>query len=304
MKNCCTIGKFEGIHLGHQALLKEVIRLSHQKNLIPTVVVFHPHPYKLLHDPSYKPLFTPTERDSLLKNFGIQNIITLPFDQSLVNMEAGCFGTKLTTLANTQQIVVGENFRFGKNRTGTIETLLENNFEVKTVGLWPNVPHKPLKRLGPNFGVLSTSGVRALLEEGKLSEAAELLGFSFFIAGEVTKGQQLGRVLGFPTLNVYPPGDKFLPAFGVYETLTQIEGGERMQGLTNVGLRPTVTFDQMAQNSVSVETHIPSLVAKPDEMYGRQIKVEFIRFIRSERRFDSTEALQEQIKNDIKELQK
>jgi riboflavin kinase/FMN adenylyltransferase len=133
-----------------------------------------------------------------------------------------------------------------------------------------------------------------LLVENKLNEAATLLGFPFFIVGEVTKGRQLGRVIGFPTLNIYPPGEKFLPENGVYETRTLL-GGVWMAGVTNIGLCPTVS--DCAKNSV--ETHIPDLQAKPDEMYGRQIKVELLRFIRPERHFDTIEELQSQIKTDI-----
>jgi len=288
VKNIVTIGKFEGMHLGHRALLTELIHIANRKNLIPTTIIFDPHPYKLLHDSTYKPLFTPHERDGMLKKFGIQNIITLPF-KKMANMEPICFCKELAQLADI--VVVGENFRFGKDRKGTIETLLQFGFEIKTVGLRPD----------QNLNVLSTSKVRELLAESKLAEAAEMLGFSFFIEGIVTKGRQLGRVLGFPTLNIYPTKEKFLPAFGVYETRIYIDGGEPLQGLTNVGLRPTV---ETATSTISVETHIPTLIAKPNEMYNRHIKVDFIRFIRAERRFDSTEELQVQIKKDIEELQK
>ena len=288
-KTVLTIGKFEGIHLGHRLLLEEVAKRAKEKNLVPTVIVFEPHPFIHLRDKNYKLIFTPNERDNLLKSIGIKNIIKLEFTKAFTNKTATEFCKEIFENFNAQEVIIGENFHFGKNREGT-PSLLKNfakNYNA-------NVTSIPIKNTD-----LSTSSIRDFLEKNELSKACDLLGFPFFVAGEVTKGRQLGRVLGFPTLNIYPAKNKFLPAFGVYETITNFSDGKKLKGLTNVGLRPTVNNDSTV---VSVETHIPSLIAKPDEMYGQNIKVEFIRFIRKEIKFNNTDELKNQIQIDLKEF--
>jgi riboflavin kinase/FMN adenylyltransferase len=276
-----TIGKFEGVHLGHRALLKEVICRAKDLGLASVVLVFSPHPVKFLRDPEYKPIFTEHERNQLIKNFGIDEIITLNFDSDFAAMTAKKFCEKLDGF-NAREIIVGYDYRFGNGRDGSVETLRENsNASVRTV------------KLISDNDFISSSRIRELLFNNKFDDARQLLGFSFFVTGEVSKGRQLGRVLGFPTLNLYPPEDKYLPQNGVYETRTFIDG-DSYTGLTNIGVRPTVS----EETKISVETHIPELNA--DEMYGRQIKVEFLRFIRPERRFDSPEELQLQIQKDLK----
>jgi len=281
VKSVLTIGKFEGIHLGHRALLREVSNRAKTESLKPVVLVFKPHPFKFLHDKDYKPIFSEQEREKLLREF-VNEIVTLDFDTELMSMKASDFCKKLFTELNAGEIVVGESYRFGNNREGTVETLREAAAEYKAkIHVVKNVDN------------ISTSSIRDLLSENKFPEAEKLLGFPFFIEGEVTKGRQIGRVLGFPTLNLYPPEDKFLPPYGVYKTRTITINGETLPGLTNIGIRPTV--DESA--NLSVETHIPGLTG---EMYGRQIKVEFLQFIRAEKRFENPEALILQIKEDLK----
>jgi riboflavin kinase/FMN adenylyltransferase len=281
-----TIGKFEGIHLGHRALLETVVKRAKEKNLASVAVVFSPHPYKILHDANYKMLFSESERDFLIKKIGIEKIFSLEFNKNFAEMKAVDFCKKIFEELHAREIIVGQNYRFGYNREGTIETLRDaaaaHDATVHVI---------PQKNFDKNL--ISTSRIRELLAEKNFSETEKLLGFSFFIAGEVTKGRQLGRVLGFPTLNLYPPDEKFLPQNGVYETRTIIDG-VTLHGITNIGIRPTVDNTQ----KISVETHLPNF-SKRDEMYGREIKVEFIKFIRAEKKFASAEELQMQIKKDI-----
>jgi len=285
-----TVGKFEGIHQGHKALLLEVVRRAKSAGVASVVVMFSPHPFQFLRDPSYKPIFTESEREHLLNEIGIDHVITLRFDENFAAMKASEFCHKLFTELKAREIVVGEGYRFGNGREGTIETLRD---AAKTYGgsvhVLANVSHGE---------AISTSNIRKLLSENKLHEAASLLGFPFFMMGEVKKGQQLGRVLGFPTLNLYPSDEKFLLQNGVYETITILDGVP-MKGLTNIGKRPTVTEPSPTDIRIAVETHIPSLVAKPNEMYGRHIKVKFLRFLRPEQRFNTPEELQLQISKDL-----
>jgi len=287
-----TIGKFEGIHLGHRALLREVVNRAKSAGLASVAVAFEPHPFKFLRDPEYKPIFTKTERTELLQELGIDYIVTFDFDADFAAMSAVDFCRKIFIGSKPREIIVGENYRFGNKREGTIETLRE-----------AAIAHSAKIHVINNVATettISTSRIREFLSAGELKKAEELLGFSFFVSGEVTKGRQLGRVLGFPTLNLYTGGDKFLPENGVYETRTSIDGVS-MAGLTNIGLRPTVS--NPGETQISVETHIPTLSAKPNEMYGRYIKVEFERFIRPERRFESAEELIEQIRKDILQME-
>ncbi|MCL1884300.1 MAG: riboflavin biosynthesis protein RibF [Defluviitaleaceae bacterium] len=279
-----TIGKFEGIHCGHQALIKTVESRAKAKNLTSVVAIFEPHPAKILREPNYKPIFTESERASLIHELGVDKIITLPFNSEVAQQSPEEFACEIFEKLNAREVVIGENYRFGKNREGTIELLrkIADKYSAQ-VHVFKTMPD------------ISTSYVRELLVENKLNEASQLLGHPFFIAGIVTKGRQLGRVIGFPTLNLYPKDDKFLPENGVYKTRTLINNTP-MDGITNIGYRPTVSDSA----ETAIETHIPKLVAMPDEMYGKHIKVEFLRFIRPERRFDSIEELQSQIQTDIK----
>ena len=275
-----TVGKFEGIHLGHRALIEEVVRRAKAAGVASQVVAYDPHPFKILRDANYKPIFSRHERDELIFSLGVDYIITLDFDAKIAAMSPAEFCFQLFGANNVREIIVGENYRFGKNREGSIENLREHAH----VHIFKNVAD------------ISTSKIRELLAKNELKKAELLLGFPFFIAGEVTKGRQLGRVLGFPTLNIYPPHDKFLPKNGVYKTRTTIDG-VTMTGLTNIGERPTVDDSK----KISAETFLPNLKSR-DEMYGKKIKVEFLRFIREERRFNSTDELQSQIITDLGEL--
>lgn len=292
-----TIGKFEGIHLGHRALLEEIARRAESLGLASVAIVFEPHPHKFLRDPGYKPIFTACERESLIRETGIGRIVTYNFDAELTAMTAPRFCQKIFETMNPREIIIGENYRFGHNREGTIETLRKEAAR-----------HGCDVRVFETVGGISTSKIRELLNANQLKKAAELLGFPFFISGEATKGRQLGRVLGFPTINIYPPPDKFLPQNGVYETRASINGiPGPMHGLTNIGLRPTVSsppHSGEAGTQISVETHIPVFPAALGELYGKQIKVELTRFIRPERRFQNTDELQAQIIQDLKELSK
>jgi len=278
-----TVGKFEGIHRGHRVLLCQVEHRAKSAGITPVVVTFEPHPFKFLHDPDYKPIFTKPERESLIRILGINEIVTFDFDATFAAMSAEDFCREIFQKFNPREIIVGENYRFGHNREGTIETLRKAGATVCVV------------RTLSEGTTICTSRIRDFLSQNKFHEAEALLGFPFFVAGEVTQGRQLGRLLGFPTMNLYPPEEKFLPQNGVYETRTRING-IHMTGLTNIGVRPTVSKDAV----ISVETHIPTLDAK--EMYGKQIKVEFKRFLRPERHFESAEELTAQIRKDMEAL--
>jgi len=291
-----AIGKFESIHRGHRALIEETIRRAKQRGLASAVMVFEPHPITVLGDSNYKPLFTGPERVCLLDEYGLDYIFPCPFNADFATLSPAAFCEKLFCEYHAREIIVGEDYRFGHNRVGTVETLRAEASKY-------NGDVHVIEVMEDSGAVISTSLIRNLLSANRLPEARKLLGFPFFVMGVTAKGRQLGRTLGFPTLNIYPDDDKFLLADGVYATRTYIQG-EELQSITNIGLRPTVNAPDSAVKIRSVETFVFDLPEKflDKELYSLQIKVEFLNFIRPERRFDSLDDLKAQIQLDIKSI--
>ncbi|MCL2189998.1 MAG: riboflavin biosynthesis protein RibF [Defluviitaleaceae bacterium] len=273
-----TVGKFEGIHRGHKALIKKVVKMARTRGVKSAVVAFSPHPNIVLtpNDNKYKPLFTQEERAFLLGNFGVDYLLEYPFDVHTMALSAQEFSAALYRDLQAKIVIAGEDFRFGNNREGTAACL-------------------PVAHVIKDYENISTSAIRALLDEEtpQLTRAGQMLGFPFFVMGQVKQGRKLGRGLGFPTLNLYPAVEKFLPKFGVYATQTNI-GGHVFKGVTNIGLRPTVNA---AETIPTIETHLFDFNA---DAYGRAIRIEFLHFIREERKFPNFDALAVQIKKDAK----
>ncbi|MCL2604740.1 MAG: riboflavin biosynthesis protein RibF [Defluviitaleaceae bacterium] len=291
-----AVGKFESIHRGHQALIDQVTRTAKDSGIASAVVAFTPHPYRVLGDGGYKPLFTHNERAFLLERSGVDYLLEYPFDEALISTDPTAFGSILFERLHAHTIIVGEGYRFGHKREGTVQTLIRlAEHYGRNVGLF-----KAYTDAMEDLPV-STSSIRALLDgknndnKPQLEGAAALLGFPFFTMGTVTPGRRLGRELGFPTLNLYPPTDKYLPRFGVYATRTIMES-RVFDGITNIGLRPTVNNDETVP---TVETHLFDF---NEDAYGREIRVEFLRFVREERRFDSLDELKNQICTDAQNL--
>ena len=286
--NVLAIGKFECIHRGHRALLGEVVRLAQSNPLLASaMLVFEPHPARVLFDPGYKPLFTGPEREFLAGRLGLDYLLEYPFDRAFAAMSPAYFCRLLFEEMQVRILVVGEGYRFGHNREGTVATLeqaaRERNAKIHIVS-------PAAHGLAP--AKISTSTIRALLAANQLPEAESLLGYPFFVQGTVTPGRQLGRTIGFPTLNLYPPEGKFLPGNGVYATRTILEG-QSYKSITNIGTRPTVA----ESSQISVETHLIGYTG--GELYGKEVHVDFLRFIRPERKFESLEALKAQIMEDL-----
>jgi len=294
--NCVlTIGKFEGIHLGHQTLLMEVKRQAKSHRLSSAVMIFDPHPYIYLNNTQYKPLFTKEERSHILQNIGPPDyLFYYPFDKTFAALSPQDFCKILFEKYSAKLVIVGENYRFGKNRVGDIVFLQKcaatYNAKVQVV---PPCKSSLVPSENTTQSVISTSNIRKHLAELNLLEANCQLGFPFFIMGTVTKGKQLGRTIGFPTLNVYPPDEKFLPSDGVYATQTTING-VKYYSVTNIGLRTTVESDCKIRTT---ETHLLNYTGS--DLYGEHIKVELLEFIRHEYHFNSLDELKTQIAKDI-----
>ena len=223
-----AIGKFEGLHLGHRALLKEA----------SAAMVFTPHPYKVLIDKSYKVLLTEHERNYMFEQIGIKSVISVPFDEAFAKLSPEAFCEMI--FRDYKHVIVGENYRFGNGRAGDVAFM-----QAQATKYNAKVQIMPIK------SSISSSGIRTLISAGNIEEANNLLGYPFFIMGEIAKG--------FPTLNIYPPEDKFLPPDGVYATITHVNN-TAYASITNIGLR-------------SVETHLLDY-ANTEELYGTEIKVE------------------------------
>jgi riboflavin kinase/FMN adenylyltransferase len=275
------VGKFESIHAGHRLLIRETVRLGRLHGLPSVAVSFDPHPGRLLHDPAYQTLLTSEERAWVLKGLGLDLVAEYPFDAGFMNLSPEDFCALLKKDWQMRAVVLGEGYRFGRQRSGSEETLRR----------LPDVEAVVLKPSFSENKKISTSDIRALLEQGSVDEANRLLGYPFFIMGEVVHGRHLGQALGFPTANIIPPLDKFLPLDGVYASCLHI-GGQIYNSVTNVGTKPTVND----KPEKTVETYI---IGFDGDLYGEGIRVDFLRFIRPERRFDNVEMLRRQIAEDV-----
>ncbi|MCL2420258.1 MAG: riboflavin biosynthesis protein RibF [Defluviitaleaceae bacterium] len=273
-----TIGKFEALHQGHSQLIKSTIEYAknYEKNhvqshaLSSVVLSFAPHPTQVLSDPNYKPLFTPQEQAFTLSQYGLDYWIPYPFDKSTAQLTPKSFCQRLQAQFNCKALLVGEGFRFGRNREGTPEILhaigQEIGIDIVTI------PFYHADEKDQNEAKISTSQIRDHLSKGQIKKANQLLGRPFFIMGTVQKGRQLGRTIGFPTANMHPAEGKFLPPDGVYAAKIQIGDFEKL-GITHIEINPTVADEK----SHKIKTHIFDFT---EDVYGQEIIVELHDFIR------------------------
>lgn len=278
VQTAVSIGKFDGLHLGHQSLIAAV--LKEKENGYSSCIVS----FSTTVDLNRSVIYTKKEQRKLCEAIGIDVIAEYPFDE-IKDMTAERFVADiLMSRLQARVIVVGEDFRFGKDRTGDVELLkrLESKYGYRTVCI-STVNESDLR--------ISSTGIRSLLKEGNVKEANKLLGRPYGIFGEVLHGKQLGRTLGFPTMNLIPPEEKLLPAYGVYLTKTKVDG-LWYDGITNIGIRPTVDYNER----VSVETH---LFSYEGDLYGKRVEVQFLEFLRPEQKFSDVEQLKNAIHEDF-----
>jgi len=283
-KTSVTIGSFDGIHLGHKALLNRAKELAIEFKATPLVVTFDPHPRKVLFPEShFKLLTTLEEKLELIAKEEIFHVCLIPFTRVLAELSADLFVEKyLVDGLKVQAVVVGFNFRFGKGREGSLEVLKRLG---KTFGFYA-------ESLGPikaNGLTVSSSTIRGLLEKGEVEKAGQLLGHPYFFSGKVIKGKGRGKKLGFPTANLLVPQEKLLPPPGVYGVRVSLDK-DRFFGAMNIGRNPT-----FEDKEISVEVHLFDFSG---DLYGKTLKVEVLRFVREERKFISPQDLALQIKKD------
>ncbi|KYO65762.1 bifunctional riboflavin kinase/FAD synthetase [Thermovenabulum gondwanense] len=283
------LGNFDGVHLGHRRLITVLKEESRKRNLVSTILTFDPHPSKILFpEKDFSLIDTLNKKISIIKSMGISLLVIAPFTYELSRLNWEEFVEEiLLEKMKAKLIVVGYNFTFGYNGQGNVEKLScigkEKGFETIVI--------PPVKKEGE---IVSSSKIRLYIKEGDMEKAQMLLGRPFSIEGRVIKGKSLGRKLGFPTANIEIPEGIVLPSFGVYSVYIKINNDKIYEGIANIGINPTF-MDGKIKNPI-LEVHIFDFTKL---IYGEQVEVFFIKKIRDEKKFESPNALAEQIKNDI-----
>ncbi len=286
-----AIGNFDGVHIGHQALLAEAARFGSTNGFLAAVLTFDPHPTVVV-APERTPLLICTleQRLRLLEFAGITRIMVLPFTAEVARLSPGEFVSQiLVNVLNTRAVFVGGNFRFGHKQAGTSDTLRDLGDRF---GFVSQIVH-PVRYRGE---IVSSSAIRDYLAAGKAGHAGRLLGRCFSVEGPVVPGRGIGKKQAVPTLNLHPPRGQIVPR-GIYITETVDRStGRRWESVTSVGTNPT-----FGDTEVTIETY---LLAPPfDGQTPERIEVLFRRFIRSERRFATPEALKAEIGRDVSRAQ-
>lgn len=280
-----ALGFFDGLHLGHQALLRRTVERGQELGLRPALLTFDRSPREFVTGTPVPLLTTNEERRRMAEALfpGVE-VLTVPFDRAMMTMPWEDFVEMLAGSYGARWLVAGHDFRFGHKNAGNADLLRE---KAAKLGLGCDVI--PAVRLE---GVtVSSTHIRALLERGEAETAARFLGRPFAVSGPVRHGKRLGSSrLGAPTVNLTPDRRQLTPAFGVYAARVTVDGRSR-PAVTNVGVRPTVDTD----GGVTVESH---LLEAAGELYGADCRVEFLKMLRSEKRFESLEKLREQIARD------
>lgn len=278
-----SLGKFDGIHRGHE-LLMERLAEKKREGLKAAIFTFDIPPRRNVQHVEAKVLTTNEEKMHIFEEMGIDYLIECPFTEEVMHMEPEDFIRMLVERLHVKCIVAGEDFRFGHNRRGDYRMLQEYAGKLGYEALI-------LKKMKEDARDISSTFVREEIAAGNIEKANHLLGYRYFVKGMVKHGNQIGRTIGIPTINLIPPEEKLLPPFGVYVSEVAI-GEERYQGVTNVGCKPTIE----GNNPVGVETY---LLDFHENVYDRIVTVEFISKIRAEHKFKNIEALKEQMENDI-----
>ena len=284
-KTIVTLGTFDGVHLGHTVILDRICNIAKKENLESVVLTFFPHPRLIVsNDSEIKMLNTMSEKAKLLEQKGIQNFIIHPFDKLFSELSPREFVEQiLIKQLNIQKIIIGYDHKFGKNRAADFNDLIdfgkEFGFEVE------EIPAKQVDEVS-----VSSTKIRKSLLEGKISLANTYLGYLYMLSGNVVKGNQLGRTIGFPTANIQISENyKLIPKNGVY-IVTALVNNKTIFGMMNIGVKPT-----LGENLLSIEVH---LLQFSEDIYGQKIQVNVIERLRDEQKFESFEALKSQLEID------
>ena len=283
-----AIGVFDGVHRGHQAVISTSADHAAASNGTPVVVTFDPHPEKVLRPQAAPHLLSATEHKiALIRALGVEHLLIITFDKQFAATEPEDFVQKLVIQSKPlQEICVGHEWSFGKNRRGNLDLLkkLGAKFNFDVVGIPP---------VKINGAVVSSTAIREAIEKGDLAKAAEMLGREYTILGTVTRGDNLGKKIGFPTANLSAHSEQF-PPNGVYVAEARIDG-ELYRGVINLGIRPTVSIGKSER---VLEIHLFDFNR---DIYGHDVEVRFLKFLRSEKKFQDLDTLVQQIRQDVEQ---
>lgn len=291
-KTCVSIGKFDGVHLGHVTLLEELALISELNECESVVFTFDPNPEDYFNGQELPHLNTKGEIISQMEEIGIDNLVRAPFEK-LKDMSAVDFIKDIIVgRLNAKTVVCGSDVSFGKDGSGDANLLEELS---KKYGFETEI----IEKIEYKGETISSSRIIKALEEGKIEDATEMLGYDYYHYGKVVKGAGLAHKYDIPTVNIMPVKGRVIPKHGVYFTMVETEEGEEFKAVTNVGVRPTVSDE----GCVNIESH---LIDCPQDrnFYDSRIRVYFLKFHRTEQKFDSEGALFKQIGRDRSEAEK
>jgi riboflavin kinase / FMN adenylyltransferase len=280
-----AIGVFDGVHRGHQKIISNLTKGAHANRMPAVVLTFWPHPASVLGGGEVKSLTTPDERADLLASSGADVVLTHPFDSVVANLSAREFMKRLKEHLGISHLLMGYDFALGKGREGDATRLAELGREM---GYTTEV----IDAISDESGVISSTEIRKLVSVGDVADAAKLLGRNYSLQGPVIHGDGRGQKIGIPTANIEYPKDKVIPANGIYAAWAWADDRNYMSAV-NIGINPTFTPDKQTPN---VESYILDF---DQDIYGRDVKIEFVMRLRDELKFDSVKALVEQIQKDI-----
>ena len=284
-----AIGFFDGVHLGHQAVINNIIFSNENSSVVLT---FDPHPLSVLSPSQSPPIITAlSHKQSLIEELGVEYLLVIRFDENRVNQRAEGFVREIVDSCKLKSVSVGNEFRFGYERQGDVSLLTELG---RDLGFKVN----GIDRICDEGGdVISSTRVREALKNGNLKDAKRLLGREFSISGPVTKGNEIGQGMIFPTANIDIIGSSPIP-HGVYAVLANV-GGESFQGVANLGVRPT--FTESNDFKTKLEVHLFDFERM---IYGEIIEVSFVGYMREEKKFTSVDDLKNQINVDVIEAKR
>ena len=282
-----TIGIFDGVHRGHQAVIEQVAAQARRHDLAAGAITFHPHPREVLRrDLTIEYVTSLEDRLALLRATGLDTVATVSFTSEFAQTDAGDFVRMLVEELQLRRLIIGEDFALGRQRGGDPQTLAqlgqELGFAVDVIEL--------VAGNGEQQEKISSTDIRSALSAGDIDRVQTLLGRRFSVHGPVVLGFERGRTIGFPTANVAVGADRAIPGPGVYATFAHLPGGRR-PSVTNIGVRPT--FEDNAE--LSIECHIFDF---DGDIYNTDLRVEFVRRLRGERKFEGVAQLVEQIGRD------
>jgi riboflavin kinase/FMN adenylyltransferase len=285
-----ALGNFDGVHKGHQELIRRTVKSARMAGLKSAVFTFTNHPKNVLAGkPVIKNILYIEDKAEIIKSLGVDYLFSLEFNEIIQHLSAGEFIQKLLTGAfKMREAYCGFNYRFGYKAEGTPETLIHAGMK-EGFGIHVLEPFKI------DGNLVSSSFIRKLIADGRVGECKKYMGRNYCVGGEVVVGNKIGRTIGFPTSNILIDEAMVTPAHGVYVTYCNYNG-ICYQGITNVGVKPTI-----GDNKKNIETHIFNF---SKELYGKQIRVEFLERIRPEIKFNSVTALAQQIEKDCREAQR